>query len=76
MNNSVGMQVLKGHNDLHCIALNFEFMKSFPSLKELIHTLVLAQLKKDVDVFAVFKEMLEVTYIVVLDTPVDFDLAH
>ena len=36
----------------------------------------MAEFEQNVDVLAVLKEMLEVAHVGVLDTPVDFDLAH
>lgn len=38
--------------------------------------MVLAKFKQDVDIFAIFEEVLEVAHISVLDTSMDFDLTH
>ena len=76
MNNSVGVQIFQGLDYLDGVALYFEFVKPLPSLEQFVHALILAKLQQDVDAFAVFEEVLELAYILVLDGPVDFDLTH
>lgn len=76
VNNPVLVQVLQSVYDLHGVALNFQLVQSLAALQQLVHALVLAQFEQDVHVLAVFKEVLEVAHVAVLDAAVDFDLAH
>lgn len=70
------MQVLERVDDLGSVALDLELMQSLSPLEQLVHTLVLTQFQQDVYVLGVFEEVLELTYVGVLDAPVDLDLAH
>ena len=70
------MQVLQCVDDLSRVALNLKLVQAFPSLQQFVHTLVLAELQKDVNILAVFEEVLKVAHIDMLDAPVDFDLTH
>lgn len=76
MDNSVRMQVLQSGNDLICIALDFELIQTFTPLQQFVETLVLTKLEKDVDAFAVFEEMCELSNVRVLDRTMNLDLAH
>jgi len=51
-------------------------VQTLAPLQQLVHALILTELKKNVHILAIFKEMLELTDIGVLDTPVDLDLTH
>lgn len=72
----VRMQVLQGVDDLHRVALDLKLVEPLTPLQKLVHRLVRAKFKQDVHILAVFEEMLEVAHILVLDTAVDFNLAH
>ena len=76
VDDAVGMEVLESVDDLDRVTLNLQFVQPLPPLQQLIHALVLAQLQKNVDIFGIFEEVLELTNMVVLDAPVDFDFAH
>jgi len=76
MNNPVRMQILESINDLHGIALYLELMKSLPSLEQLVHTLVMAELKQDINVVAVFKEMHELSNVGMFHRSMNLDLTH
>lgn len=70
------MQILQSVNDLYGIALDLKFMQSLPALKQLVHALILTQFKQDIDVLSIFKEVLELTNVDVLDRSVYLDLTH
>ena len=76
MNYPVLVEILECIDDLDGVALDFELVKSFAALEQLVHALVLAQLEQDVHVLAVLKKVLKVAHIAMLDAPVDLDLAH
>ena len=76
MDDSMRVEVLKRINDLRCVALDFQFVQSLPSSQQFIHTLVMAQLKQDVYIFGIFKEMQEGYHVLMFDRPVDLDLTH
>ena len=66
MDNAVGVEVSQSIDDLQSVALDFELMQSFPSLQQLIHALVVAQLQQNVDVLAIFEEVHELGHVLVL----------
>ena len=76
MNNSMSMQILESIDNLHCVALHFNFMKTFSSSQKFIQTLILTQLEENIDIISVFKEMLELNNVLMLNGPVNFDLTH
>ena len=76
MDDPVRVQILESLNDLKCVALDLQLMKSLAPLDQFVHALVLTQLKQYVHILAVFKEMLEQADMVVLDGPVNLDLTH
>ena len=51
-------------------------MQSLPALEQFVHALILTQFKQDVDVLSIFKEVLELTNVDVLDRSVYLDLTH
>lgn len=61
------VQVLEGMDDLHCVTLNFQLVKTLPSSEKFIHALVVAQLKQNVDVLSIFEEMLELDNVLMMD---------
>ena len=76
MDYSVLVKVLKRINDLRSVALDFQFVKALAPFEKLVHALILAKLEKDVYIFAVLEEVLEVAHIVMLDASMNLDLAH
>jgi len=76
MNNSVRMQILQWVDYLDSITLNFKFMQSFTSFQQIVHALVGAQLKQDVHILWVFKEVLELYNISMFDWSMNFDFTH
>ena len=51
-------------------------MQALSTAQQLVHGLVVAHFKQNVDTLAVLKEMLEVDNIGVMQTPVNLNLAH
>ena len=76
MNYSVFVKVLQGTYNLRSVTLDFQLVKSLSSFQELIHTLVVTELKKDINIFAVFEEVHELSYILVFNRSVDLDFTH
>ncbi len=70
------VQILQSINDLYGIALDLKFMQSLPALEQFVHALILTQFKQDIDVLSIFKEVLELTNVDVLDRSVYLDLTH
>ena len=70
------VQILQCIDDLSCVALHLQFMKSLPPLQQLVHALVRAEFEQDVYVFTVLEEVLKVAHVRMLDTPMNLDLAH
>lgn len=70
------VQILQSINDLYGIALDLKFMQSLSALKQLVHALILTQFKQNIDVLSIFKEVLELTNVDVLDRSVYLDLTH
>ena len=70
------MQILQSVNDLYGIALDLKFMQSLPALEQFVHALILTQFKQNIDVLSIFKEVLELTNVDVLDRSVYLDLTH
>ena len=61
------MEILESIDDLESVALDFKFVKALPSLEKLIHTLVVAQLKQNVDIFTILEEVHELGDVCVFD---------
>ena len=76
MNYSVSMEIFESINYLHGVALHFNFMKTLSSSQKFIQTLILTQLEQNVDIISIFKEMLELNNVLMLNGPVNFDLTH
>ena len=51
-------------------------MQTLAPLQQLVHALILTELKKNVNVLAILEEMLELAHISMLDTSVNLDLTH
>ena len=76
MDDSVTVQVFDGGANLVYIALNFEFMEPFSSPEQFIQWLILAQLKENINILSIFKEVLKAHDVVVVQRPVDLDFRH
>ena len=76
MDYSVLVQVFECTNDLSCVALDFKLVETLASFQKFVHALVRAQLQQDVHVLAIFKEVLEVAHVGMLDATVNFDFTH
>ena len=51
-------------------------MKALSAAQKLIQSLILAELQQNVDIFSVFKEVLEADYMVLMQATMDLDLGH
>lgn len=58
----MGVHIFQSRYHLDCVALDFKLMKPLSPSQEFIHGLTATQLKQDINVFTVFKEMLESHY--------------
>ena len=76
VNDTVAVQVFNSGADLINVALDFKFVQSLPSPKQLIQRLVLTEFKEDVHVLCVLEEMLESDNVVVMERSMDLDLGH
>lgn len=76
MNDSMRVQVLQGVNDLLGVAFNLQLVQPLSTFEQLIHTLVLAQLQQDINIFTVLKKVKKLSHICMLHRPVNFDLTH
>lgn len=76
MNDSVGMEVFEWVDNLDNVTLDLEFHKSFSSLDEFIECLVWTKLKKNVDIFRVFKYVLELDYMDMVEWFMDLDFRN
>ena len=76
MDDAMIVQVLQSTDHLHSIALHFNLVQSFTPLNKVVEGLVWTYFEKNVDVFVIFKEMLKLAYIGVLDAFVDPNLGH
>ena len=61
----VGVKVFEGVDDLHGVALDFQLVEPLSPLQQFVHTLVVAELQQDVNIFTVFEEMHELSHILV-----------
>ncbi len=66
MDDAMTVQVLHSGADLVDVALDFEFVQALSASEQLIQRLVLAQLKEDVHILSVFKEVLEADDVVLV----------
>jgi len=58
------------------VALYFKLVKAFASSEQFVQWLVLAQLKKDVNVLRIFEEVFEPDDVVVVQAAMNFDFGH
>ena len=76
MDDAMTVQVLHSSADLVDVALDLEFVQALTASEQLIQRLVLAQLKEDVHILSVFKEVLEADDVVLVERAVNLDLGH
>ena len=62
MNDSMRMQVLQSIYNLSNPTLNFQFMEPFSASQKLVKGLIMTQLKKNVHVLIILKEVLKPHY--------------
>jgi hypothetical protein len=58
------------------VALHLDLVKALSSPQKLVQSLILAKLQQDVNVFCVFKEVLETDNVVLVQAAMDLDLRH
>ena len=63
-------------DNLTGVALDLKLMQTLTPLQKLIETLVVAELKQDIDTLAVFEKVLKLGNVLVLDRAVDLNLTH
>jgi len=66
MNHSVLVKIQKSFNDLLRVIHHFKLMQSLSSSKQLIETLILTNLKENVNTFQILKIMLESNHMFVV----------
>ncbi len=76
MDDAMTVQVLHSGADLVDVALDFEFVQALSASEQLIQRLVLAQLKEDVHILSVFKEVLEADDVVLVKRAMNLDFRH
>lgn len=76
VDDSVTVHVLDCRADLVHVALHLELVQSLTASQQLIQRLVCAQLQQDVNVFSVFKEVLEPDDVVVVQRAMNLDFRH
>ena len=76
VNDAMTVQILDSGTDLVNVALNLELVKALSATEQLIQRLVLTELKQDVHVLSVFKEVLEAYDVVLVERSVNLDLRH
>lgn len=72
----VAVQLPKGRNYLDDVALHLQLCQSLPPPKQVVDGLVSTQLQEDLDLLSIFKEMLKLNYVVVVQRSVYLDLTH
>lgn len=76
MDDAMTVQVLHSSADLVDVALDLEFVQALTASEQLIQRLVLAQLKEDVHILSVFKEVLEADDVVLVERAMNLDFGH
>ena len=76
MNDAMTVQILDSGTDLVDVALDLELVQALSATEQFIQRLVLTELKQDVHVLSVFKEVLEAYDVVLVQRSVDLDLRH
>lgn len=72
----VTVQVFECDNDLNDVALHFEFRETLSALDEFIESIVRAQFEQNVNVFVIFKNVLESNNVLMIQTLVDLDFRY
>jgi hypothetical protein len=76
VNYSMAMQVFQSTAKLGHVALDFKFVETLSSPQLVIQCLIFAQLKQNIDIFRVLKEVLEADNIAVVQGPVNLNFGH
>lgn len=70
------VQILHCSANLSDIALDLQLMQALSPPQKFIQTLILAQLKQDVNVLGILEEVFETDDVVVMQTAMNFDFRH
>lgn len=70
------MQIFQSVDYLHGVALHLKLVQSLPSSEKFVKTLIVTKLEQNVYVFSIFKEMLKLDHMLMLNRSVNFDLTH
>ena len=70
------VHVFHAGNELMDVESSFDFVEALASTDQVTETLVVANVKQNVDVFFVFEISVKTHHIFVVQTPVDFDFAR
>jgi len=70
------VQILHCSANLSDIALDLQLMQALSPPQKFIQTLILAQLKQDVNVLGILEEVFETDDVIVLQTAMNFDFRH
>ena len=70
------VQILHCSTNLSDIALDLQLMQALSPPQKFIQTLILAQLKQDVNVLGILEEVFETDDVVVMQTAMNFDFRH
>ena len=70
------VQILDGVTYLYNVVLDFRLDKLLSPPQQLIERLILTEFKENVDILRVFKIMLKLNNVLVVQRAMDLDLAH
>ena len=70
------VQILHCSTNLSDIALDLQLMQALSPPQKFIQTLILAQLKQDVNVLGILEEVFETDDVIVMQTAMNFDFRH
>jgi len=70
------VQILHCSANLSDIALDLQLMQALSPPQKFIQTLILAQLKQDVNVLGILEEVFETDDVIVMQTAMNFDFRH
>jgi hypothetical protein len=76
MDYAMRVQILQCVDDLDGVALHLQLMQSLPPSQQFVHALIGAQFQQDIDVLSIFEEMFEFNYSLMMNRPMNFNLAH
>ena len=70
------VQILHCSANLSDIALDLQLMQALSPPQKFIQTVILAQLKQDVNVLGILEEVFETDDVIVMQTAMNFDFRH